>query len=165
MVPIMSWIVHWRRNGLKASLNDICMNHLFKIEKGKLKSINSVKGHKETTTYIHSQCKLTVDANYNTRKGCSEFRERNRHKKYTRGKYLLWFLCEFCLSIHKDCLKIATIQSIKTQPKNSANLSHSNAMVLISSRFRVPESLNKFLQNTVKCYIARKEAALDYEGL
>ena len=160
MVPIMAWIINWRKYKHKACLNDICMTHLFNIQQGRLKTVARPKQCKNITEYIHKQCKLYVDQCYDLAAGCEEFCKDNRHKRFIRGKYLLWFLVEFCLSIHKDFLQISSIQSTSvTKPKCKVNLSHSNAIIIISSRFRVPKSLKGFLSVTVESFIKKMEAA------
>lgn len=159
MVPVMSWIISWRKNARKACLNDIFMKHMFGIRKGVLSCISNPKQCQDFKEYIHKQCNLDVDVNYDIATGCVEFQDDSRHLKFTRGKYLLWFLAEFCLSIHRDCLQLTIIKSVTTQPKNSTNFSHSCAVILISSRFRVPMSLKDFLSHTVEAYVARREVA------
>ncbi len=157
MVPIMAWIIKWRRCGHRSCLNAILMQDLFKIKQGKLESIAHPKRFQDTTAYIHKQCNLTIDKDYELRAGIAEFRTEDRHKKFIRGKYLLWFLVEFCLSIHRDCLQMSIIKSISTpKPKNVANFSHSSAMFLISPRCKAPQSLKKFLKNTVTLFIEKK---------
>jgi DNA-binding ferritin-like protein (Dps family) len=159
MVPIMSWIVKWIKSGQKACLDNISMNHLFILQCGSLKSVAKPKQCQDATEYIHKQCNLPIDPNYDFTAGCAEFCIDNRHKRFTRGKYLLWFFVEFCLSIHKDCPQIKIIQTISTKPKNKVNLSQSNAIILISSRFRVPSSLKDFLRDTVESFVKKWETA------
>lgn len=159
LVPIMSWVIHWRKNKHKTCLNDIYMKHLFRIDQGLLKSIAKPKQCQDITEYIHKQCQLNIDQCYDLAAGCADFCTDNGHKRFTRGKYLLWFLVEFCLSIHKDCLKMLSIQSISTKPKCRVSFSHSNAIIIISSRFRVPKSLKCFLGDTVGSFIKKLEAA------
>lgn len=158
MVPVMSWIVSWRLNGRKASLNDIYMKDLFNIEKGTLKQISQLKEYGDATEYIHKQCNLDLDTGIDIAEICAKFCTDDRHLKFTRGKYLIWFLAEFCLSIHRDCLNISIIKSVTTQPKNTSNFSHSCAVILISARFRIPISLKAFLSKTVGDYVSRIEA-------
>ncbi|MBU1221586.1 DUF4435 domain-containing protein [Myxococcota bacterium] len=151
LVLIMAWIVEWRKCKQKACLNEIKMSHLFVIEHGKLKIASNIC--QNVTEYIHKQCSLTVNQQFNINQACTEFRKNDRHKKYTRGKYLLWFLTEFCLSIQRDYLKI--LPSSSTKPKNTTNFSHSNAIVLISSRYRIPQSLKQFLKGTVELTVKK----------
>ncbi|WGK70380.1 DUF4435 domain-containing protein [Candidatus Haliotispira prima] len=158
MVPVMSWIVSWQKKKRKAYLKNIEMKHLFKIKEGELKPVLRPGKQKNVTEYIHRQCSLEIDAGYFIEGGCAEFCEKDRHLKFTRGKYLLWFLTEFCLSVHRDCLEMPIIKSVTTQPKNSTNFSHSRAVIDISTRCRAPESLKKFLSGTVKVYVAQKDA-------
>ncbi len=158
MIPVMSWIVHWHSNGCKACLNDIYMKHLFRIKDGVLEKRPHPKQHQDISEYIHAQCKVPVDINYEPTKGSFEFYRKNRHRKFIRGKYLLWFFTEFCLSIHRDCLQMQIIR-ITSQPKNSTNFSHSNAISNISSRFKIPNTLKEMLKKSVRCYVAQIEAS------
>ena len=154
MVPVMSWIISWRKNTRKVCLNDIFMKQMFEVKKGVLIPVSNPKQCQDVKEYIHKQCNLDIDAGYDIIKGCVEFRDKNRHLKFIRGKYLLWFLTEFCLSIHRDCLQMPIIKSISTKPKNTTNFSQSCAIILISSRFRAPESLKTFLCNTVELCVS-----------
>ncbi len=159
MIPIMSWIIHWQKKKYRSQLSHIQMNDLFEIESGVLSSIAKPTGHKNVIDYIHKKCCVDVDTNYNSKVSEAEFCNDNKHKKFTRGKFVLWFLVEFCLSVHKDYPQILDREPIKPTPKNSVNLSQSTAVTLISSRFRAPDSLKKFLRNTVECYVNQQDVA------
>ncbi len=65
---------------------------------------------------------------------------------FVRGKFLMWFLVSFCLSIHSNCVEMGA----EKRPKMSLPLSEKNCMALIATRCRIPESLSSFLQSRFK---------------
>jgi hypothetical protein len=87
-----------------------------------------------------------------------EFEDHKQYKNYTRGKYLLWFLVEFCLSIHKDYNKLEFVK-IKKKAKMVTTLSQSNAIALIAPRCKIPKTLKIFFKNTIVKYVDIKKAA------
>jgi len=148
LIPIMSNIVIWRKNNIRANLNDICMKHAFRIAKGHLEKISKPKGNENLVLYIHAQCNLQVTNEKLASDIAIEFEKNKHYKKYARGKYLLWFFVEFCLSIYKDYRNLAFVK-IDNKPKKTTNLSQSNAIVLIAPRCRIPQSLKTFFENTI----------------
>lgn len=111
LVPVMSWIIHWRRQKSNAYLNDICMNHLFRFKQGKIDIEKQPYGERSICDYIHARCNIAYDGTVNIKQIEDEFLMNNNHLKYTRGKYLLWFIIEFCLSVYNDIHQI--VKSIK----------------------------------------------------
>lgn len=150
MIPIMAWIIYWRRQGYPASLDNIEMKHIFKISKGKLIQIQKPKGKNSITEYIHSQCDIQVDNSVDIHAIEKEFTAKYKYKRFVRGKYLLWFFIEFSNSVHKDLCQI--IPLIKVSPKKHTNLCQSNGLVIVGTRARSPKSLKKFLSNTYSSY-------------
>ena len=157
LIPVMSNIVIWRKNNIKANLNNICMKHAFRINMGRLKKIAKPKGCENLVEYIHAQCNLPMNNEKLASDISIEFEKNEHYKKYTRGKYLLWFLVEFCLSIQRDYNKLGFVQ-IDNKPKMTTNLSQPNAIVLIAPRCRLPLSLKQFFKNTIEKYMELKEA-------
>ncbi|KAA6314669.1 hypothetical protein EZS27_034750 [termite gut metagenome] len=149
LIPIMSSIIHWRKNNIKASLNNIQMKHIFTIKEGVISVENH---HKDNIIYAHERCNITSINESAINIISDAFNRNNNHKKFTRGKYLLWFLIEFCISIHRDYTSIKAI-SITTQPKMTVNLSQSNGIVQIAPRCKIPSSLKQFLEHKISKYI------------
>jgi hypothetical protein len=150
MIPIMAWIIYWRRMNFQASLDNIEMKQIFKISKGKLSQFSHPKGKNSIKEYIHSQCKIDLDNTVDIHSIEKEFKAENKFKHFTRGKYLLWFFIEFSNSVHKDIPRI--IPSIKASPKTHTNLCQSNGLVIVGTRARIPKSLKDFLNNTFSYY-------------
>lgn len=156
MVPIMSWIVYCFRKKQKPLLNEIEMKSLFRIKKGTLDKLSNIKEHQDLVEYMHKQCKVDIEISrdYDHQKGHAEFYEEDRHKKFIRGKYLIWFLSNFCTSIKNDYSAMSfTFKNKKIAKRNL--FSQSNATASISSRSRPPRSLTNFIENTVKQYVSQ----------
>jgi len=158
LIPVMSNIIIWRIDNKKACLNDIYMKHIFKINNGILSAISRPKNKDNLVLYIHDQCNLEITKRNSVAKITREFEEKKHYKKYIRGKYLLWFLVEFCLSIYKDCKTLSFIE-IEKKPKMVTTLSQSNAIILIATRCKIPLPLKTFFENTIEKYVALKKAA------
>lgn len=152
MIPIMAWIIYWRRMNYQASLDNIEMKQIFKITAGRLIQIPNPKGKNSVKDYIHSQCKIEIDDTVDINAIQKEFSAKNNYKHFTRGKYLLWFFIEFSNSVHKDILKI--LPSIKESPKTHTTLCQANGMVIVGTRARIPKSLKEFLKNTYGVYVS-----------
>lgn len=151
LAPIMSWIILWKRNGKRPSLNDICMKHMFSFERGRLQPNPNPKNTGSPINYIHSQCNIDLDASIDITDIEIEFKRNDGHKLFCRGKYLLWFVVEFALSVHRDVADM--ILSISHSPKMRVSLSQSNGVLLIAPRARIPMSLKTFIDNTFCNYI------------
>lgn len=143
MVPTMAWILYWRRIGKRAALNDILMKDLFAFTNGTLRSNPTPKGKSDAVQYIHEQCNVVHDASVNIGALEAEFRKGRAYRHFIRGKYVFWFLIEFCCSVRasagvhfKTCAKI---------PPMNVIFSAANGMTIIGNRARVPKSLKTFL--------------------
>jgi hypothetical protein len=153
MISIMSWIVIWRRSGQRPNLNEIQMGDLFMVKDARLVANASPKG-KAVSEYIHERCKVTFDGALDTAPITEELRKENKYKRFTRGKYCLWFLVEYCNSVHRDAA--AVFPSLAAPPKMNLTLSCANGMAIIGARARCPASLRNFLRETFLRYVARK---------
>lgn len=151
MIEIMAWIVYWKKHGEKPCLNDICMNHLFKFDKGNLVCIKYPKKCKCRITYIHKQCNILFDAAHSIEEELKVFKLKKNYRNYTRGKYLMWFLVNFCLSIYHNYTIF--FNSLTKNPKLEISFSDSNGMVIAGPRARCPDSLHLFIKNTYLAYV------------
>ncbi len=154
MTPIMAHIILWRRSGKKPSLDNIRMRHLYGFKSGKLVPRPSPKGFSDHIEYIYNQCKL--DRSFRDVADVEkEFGEAEGPTKFVRGKYELWFLIEFVLSICRDIGSLGV--SISAPPRMSVSLGMHNALLLVGPRARVPKSLKVFLETTCFAYIQRHQ--------
>lgn len=151
LIPIMAWIIFWRKSGKSPCLNDILMKHLFAFAAGRIQTIENPKNENGALEYIHSQCSINFDTTVDISPVEQEFRADGNYLRFTRGKYLFWFLIEFALSVHRDINHI--IPSITKSPKMNVSMSQTNGVVLIAPRARIPGSLKEFLQRTYCAYI------------
>jgi hypothetical protein len=151
MIPIMAWILTWRRNRKTPNLNDIKMSDLFFIQNGRLQMVTSPKGKASVVEYLHEQSNIEMNATDNILQSQKEFKKKRIYKKFIRGKYLFWFLIEFCYTVHRDAAKL--FGGITKSPKINVTLSVSNGVAVIGARGRMPTSLRKFLKSTFCDYI------------
>jgi len=151
LTPIMCWIIHWRRTGRRPSLNDIKMKHLFRFLDGALEIVPNPKGSPTWIDYIHSQCSIDIDSNTDINIIESQFRSNNGLSKFICGKYELWFLVHFALSVYEGITHLSP--TITELPHIHTTLNDSNAILLIAPRARIPESLRRFLKKTCIRYI------------
>lgn len=151
LIPIMAWILYWKRTGEKPCLNDIYMKHIFTLTAGKVNMNNQPHMRKSIPEYIHNQCNVQYKDKLDISHIEKELKNAGNHKMIVRGKYLRWFLIEFALSVHKNIGKISS--TIKSPPKTHISLGQSNGIILIAPRARIPEALLLFLKSTYSNYI------------
>ncbi len=147
MIPVMSLILSWRRSSQKCNLNNINLKKILTINTGVVSEIDSTK----TLHIVHKHCGVPFTNNVDLSKEEKDFKLGANYKKYTRGKYLLWFLIEFCNSIHSEAVNM--FKSIQKPPKKKMGISHSNAMCVVGGKARFPSSLKTFLQSNYLGYI------------
>lgn len=158
LIKVMAHIIYWRKKSYNACLNDIYMKHIFSVQNGVLVQKDRPKNKASVIDYIYDQCNQPKEENEEIEGIEQFFQENNLQRKFTRGKYLLWFAVEFCLSIHRDCLNLEFI-SLDKKPKMVVNLSQSNGVALMAPRSRMTQRLIDFLNITMNKYIEIKEAA------
>ncbi len=146
LVPIMVWIIFWQKMGKRPVLNNIKMDHLFNVHKGKVEIIQKPQGLATWDEYIHVQCNIALVKDTDLKSIQDEFILKNGAVKFIRGKYLLWFLIKFVLSVHGSPNHFST--KVIVSPKMHTALGYHNAMEHISHLVRLPLSLNNFLNKT-----------------
>lgn len=75
MIPVMGWILIWRRNGVPAQLNDLAMKDLFSFKKGVIHVIVEPTRGVDWATHIHKKCNLVMDTAINPQGAEEEFRQ------------------------------------------------------------------------------------------
>lgn len=156
MVPIMAWILLWRRAGMRPNLNNIQLRDIFALENGRLRSKPTPKGKANVTVYLHEKCNVVYTPGGEIASMLAEFSRKKIYRNFTRGKYVLWFLVEFCNAAHRDAT--ALFNGMSKPPKMQVNLSCFNGIAVIGARARIPASLRTFIQSTFCTYIEMKEA-------
>lgn len=151
LIPVMAWILAWRRGGRRPNLNDLAMHHLFRIEDGKVHPLANPNGKATVAEYLHAQCNVPFDPALDIAALEQEVRTGGRHRIFSRGKYVFWFLIEFCRTVHRDAKVL--FRTITSPPKMHVNLSHSTGMSVVGVRARMPPSLRAFFKATFGSYI------------
>ncbi len=156
MIPLMAHILFWRRGGAKANLNDISLSKILSVQAGALVVDRSAAGETARTQYIHKSVGIVYDPTVDISTEQAEFGKVSAYRSFVRGKYVMWFLIEFCKSIHEAA--ISFFAACAKPPKMKVSISAANAVTIIGNRARVPQSLRMFLSNTFCTYIEQKEA-------
>ncbi|MBX3427117.1 MAG: DUF4435 domain-containing protein [Pirellulales bacterium] len=155
LVSVMAWILAWRRKGVRANLSDIRMQDLFEIQGGILRENRMPRGKRDVVQYIHEQCKVPHDCSIDTHPFETELRNANAYKRLTRGKYVLWFLVEFCNAANRDAVSLCA--SLTSRPRMNVTFSQKNGMAIIGPRARIPDGLRRFVESTYCAYIAKQK--------
>lgn len=82
------------------------------------------------------------------------FKENNKRKCFTRGKFVYAFFIDFCSSLSNDYDNIpisSLTKTVKTQPLLKIQT--------VASCCRIPATLKNFLENTICNFISDKLAA------
>ena len=161
LIPITAWIVFWMRDKQIAYINNIEMDDLFSIVEGRLRPKAAVR-NAAVTEYLHSQCRVPYNPEVNVRHVESELHREAVYRKYTYGKFVLWFVVEFCRSVRQGAVTL--FGSCDRIPRIKVTVSTSNAMVIIGNRGRLPESLRVFLRGTYCTYIEHAGGTEDLEA-
>lgn len=151
MVPIMTWILLWRQTNQRANLNDIAMRHLFKIKAGRVIAEAAPCGMKSVAEYIHAKSGAAFQVGANTASHQAKVGKASVYRRFTRGKYVLWFMVEFCQSVYAAAC--ALCPSLSLVPKINISVSERNAVTVIGNRARMPDSLRAFLTSTFCAYV------------
>ncbi len=156
MIHIMAWILYWKRNGERPNLNNLQMGHLFSFEAGRLRVIGTPQDMPSVAAYIHKQCNVVTKHDVDITVVEAEFQQDGVYRKFTRGKYLLWFLVAFCNAVHRSTTSL--FRSVRRPPRVRGDVSSSHGMVVIGDRARMPSSLRVFLSGTYCKYIQSKSS-------
>lgn len=156
MVPVMSRILCWRKNKLDASLSNIKPQQLFQFDRGKIAMKALPVGTPSLDEFIHKKCKLPFVDAADLSEFISIFSLKSNYRKFTRGKFVLWFVVEFCKSIHSSSPDIFT--AITKKPKALCELSDSNGVAILGPRVTPPSTLMNFLRTNYVEYIKWHES-------
>jgi hypothetical protein len=151
MLPVMACIVAWRIAKRKPCLNDIIMDHMFSFQRGKITPVPRPKRCVDVIAYMHAQCNIPYDSALDIAPYLTIMKAGNKYRQFTRGKYVFWFLVEFCRSI-RTCVDEFFPNSKTITPMN-VSISTSNAITIIGNRGRMPKSLRVFLNDNYIKYI------------
>ncbi len=153
MIPIMAWVLLWRRTKQRANLNDIAMRDLFVVGAGRLNALPRPRGKATLVEYIHEKCGVKLDPAADIASHEAEVRRTAVYRRFTRGKFVFWFMVEFCRSVHSAA--VAIFPSLLKVPKINVTVSSTNGMTIVGNRARIPNSLRAFIANTFTVYVTK----------
>jgi hypothetical protein len=155
LAPVMAWIVVWRHSGKRPSLNNILMRDLFRFSNASIEQVPTPRGQRDWAAYVHAQCGVSFDPTVDITPVQALFNSASNRRRLARGKYLLWFLIEFCRAACRSAPQL--FSGVHGIPKPSVQLSLKNAMSVVGPRARMPSSLREFLEKTFLAFITRVE--------
>ncbi len=157
MIPIMSWIVHWLRdNKYPNDLDNINIGKIFSFSDEGACMQKSFSNRTDLAQYLHVTCGVSYDEQTDIISIQKEIFATTRYRGLIRGKWLFWFLINFCNSVRRSSKLWA--QSSSKLPKKQIHLSHKNAMKDVACRGRRPDSLSQFLNTTYCVYIGNLQS-------
>ncbi|MCW5199348.1 hypothetical protein VU05_01230 [Desulfobulbus sp. F1] len=142
----MAQIIVWRRDGKQPCFNNIHPKDFFVFVDGGIKVKTGFDLPHSRLQYASKRVNLQPSAYTELVSTEGEFHQRQGAERFVRGKWMLWFLVEFALEIHR----------IMGSPKVKISIGPGNAMIVIAPRVRCPESLQMFLERTYGQYIREK---------
>ena len=151
MVPVTAWLLAAKRQQLTVYVNNIEMNRLFSVVDGILKPNPNPRNAGSVAAYLNVRCANGEGNQIDEAETAREVERDGIYRRFVRGKFALWFLVEFCLSVRRSAT--AFFASCDRPPKMHVVLGQGNAMVLLGNRGRIPESLRGFLGVTFGEYI------------
>lgn len=154
MVPIMAQILLWRLDGKQPCLNDIRPKDFFIFVDGNVKLRAEFELALSRLRHASRCVNLQPSPHTELVKSEAEFRRSQGANRFIRGKYMLWFLVEFALEIHRSISLL--VARFTGSPKVRISFGPGNAMVVLAPRVRCPVSLQEFLERTYGQYVRDK---------
>lgn len=156
MVPVMARILCWRRDRLEASLDNIKLHHLFEFTEGKINLRTLPTSTPSIDHLIHQRCKLPISDANDISDSLATFSLKKNYQKFVRGKYVLWFVIEFCKSVHNSSARL--FSSVQKKPKAHCELTCSNGVAILGPRVKPPNALVSFMRSNYVDYIKWHES-------
>ncbi len=100
---------------------------------------------------IHERCKLPISKAVDISDALATFSIKKHYRKFVRGKYILWFVIEFCKSIHNCSSQL--FSALDEKPKALYNLAGAQGVVILSSWSAPPAALTNFMHLNYVTYI------------
>lgn len=152
MTPLMAQILGWRRDSVKANLDNLHLPPMFSFINGRF-SINSAFLDDERRIDHLATCVGAQRYSYDKLSELTAvFCEANGPASYVRGKYLIWFLANSLNHMHQNIHGF--VSAYKKSPKAKLPVGPNNVMVVAAPRVRIPTSLKKFIDRTFLVHIA-----------
>ena len=140
-LPIMSWILFWRRKGVSCNLNNLNSCEFYRVNCGIMELKNEFQNPTAIESAIHSECGVAYLPNDIS--GCvQEICDHGGIQKNIRGKYVRCFFVKFLKSIAASA---TALFPDKKKPKAIVEIGYANALQLLCGYMKTPDSLHKFL--------------------
>lgn len=146
MTSIMAQIIIWQRQGGKPSLDNICPKDIFEFDNGKIKMKGDFDILENRIGYAAKKVNLVPSSPAELTTTTEEFIRKSGPERLIRGKYITWFVVEQCLHFHNRIQNYC--KSYMAPPKVRVTLGQANAMTLVATRIRCPDSLDNFIKST-----------------
>ncbi|MCG7928860.1 MAG: DUF4435 domain-containing protein [Candidatus Thiodiazotropha lotti] len=156
MIPIMARILFWRRSAANANLNNINIGKMMSVQDATLVVDESSAAKTARIEYLHRCVGIVFDQRIDISTELADFSKVSAYRNFVRGKYVMWFMVEFCKSVHHSATSF--FSACEKPPKMKVSISTANAVTIIGNRTRVPQSFRSFILNTFCAYIDQKQA-------
>jgi len=151
LAPLMAQIILWRRGGMRPCLDNFDPSIFFEFVDGQIIVKPEFAEPSIRLSAAAAALNTPVSPTVDCEKVETEFRQANGVIRFTRGKYLLWYLSGFLTSVHaaisKYCVKHPR------PPKPRLTIGPKNAMAETALRARCPDSLRTFIEHNFVAYI------------
>ncbi len=151
LAPVMAQIVIWQRSGDRPSLDNILPKEIFTFVKGDIALRSGFEMESDRIAYVAGKMGLPTSSTEELAAVLDEFRRLGGCKRFIRGKYVLWFVIESTLEFHREIALFC--RSYQAPPKVKLTMGHANAMALVGTRIRCPDTLADFVRSTYLEYI------------
>ncbi|NLR96071.1 DUF4435 domain-containing protein [Rhizobium sp. P38BS-XIX] len=156
--PVMAQIGIWRRDKVRANLNNFDLGSVIRVVDGQITSTDDRQTVDQKIDRL-CQCVGAEAASAQQRDAMEEgFRAANGPRNLTRGKYLVWFLTAIANDCHGRIDQI--VQAYQNPPRPKLTLGVNNVMVVAAPRARSPNSLRTFIENTLAAFIQARSAPI-----
>lgn len=147
IMPLMGQILLWRRLDSKANLSNLKLDRIFSFSEA-----NFEPNDRNVLLEVAARqigCALCDDNEITVAE--KEIRSHSSSWMMVRGKYVLWFFVKQCEAIWEAIPKL--LPRFQSKPNKRIECGMKNAMVILGSRVRVPESLKEFVEQNYLSFI------------
>lgn len=162
MIPIMGRVLTWRMHetfnkvDFDLKLDELKMQKFFEFNQGVIIQRPLPDGHQTIDSFVHYLCSMDPDKIDDIQPALEVFSLKKNYRNFIRGKQLMWFILEFCKSIHADC--VGLFSAIGEKPRPLVDLGLKNAVAVLGPRVVPPKSLSDFLKDNYAEYTTWHDA-------
>lgn len=142
-IPIMSLILYWKLNGIKANYANINFNNIFQLNNHSIKIKPTFNSFEEVQKYVSEKSQITYDDSIDLEPYKATLQETHKPIHFIRGKYLS---CFFSTILNYTVEHSKEILSSKKEGKLSMTIGNKDLIVKLSGYIEVPNSLHLFFQ-------------------